>query len=309
MILGDNVKKRFITHKYRSNIVKVSLWLAIILLSFIVSFNLLLKEKVSEFFNTEANQKYIIERGLNDSNLISLDLLNPKDILKMSLNYVLDKENDTYSDLFLINETENDPKPLVYIYNSHQTETYDSSLMEAYNISYNVQTASYILSDYLKDYGISCYVEKSSMADYLDENGLLYKDSYKASRYYASKRLEEYPSITFLIDLHRDSANGNATKVTIDGVTYAKVLFVVGLDHDNYEKNLSLAEALNAKLDEKMSRGISKKTGSGVNGIYNQDLSPNSILLEIGGVDNNIEEVNNTLKVIAKILFEYMNGE
>ncbi len=309
MILGDNVKKRFIAHKYRSNIIKVGLWLIIILLSFIVSFNLLLKEKVSNFFNTEANQKYIIERGLNDSNLLSLDLLNPKDILKMSLNYVLDKGNDTYSDLLLINETENDPKPLVYIYNSHQTETYDSSLMEAYNISYNVQTASYILRDYLNDYGISCYVEKASMADYLDENGLLYKDSYKASRYYITKRMEEYPSITFLIDLHRDSVSSSVTKVSIDGVDYAKVLFVVGLDHENYEQNLSLAENLNSKLDSKLSRGISKKSGSGVNGIYNQDLSVNSILLEVGGVDNNIEEVNNTLKVIAKILFEYMNGE
>ena len=43
--------------------------------------------------------------------------------------------------------------------------------------------------------------------------------------------------------------------------------------------------------------------------IFNQDLSSHAILLEVGGVDNTIEEVNNTLEVIANVLKEYIIEE
>ena len=42
--------------------------------------------------------------------------------------------------------------------------------------------------------------------------------------------------------------------------------------------------------------------------IFNQDLSPHAILLEVGGVDNTLEEINNTLYVIAKVLYDYINN-
>lgn len=86
-------------------------------------------------------------------------------------------------------------------------------------------------------------------------------------------------------------------------------MFVVGLDHKNYEPNLNLANELNNIIEEKypgISRGISKKTGKGVNGIYNQDISSNSMLIEVGGVDNTIEEVNNTMDVLAEIISNYI---
>ena len=45
------------------------------------------------------------------------------------------------------------------------------------------------------------------------------------------------------------------------------------------------------------------------NEVFNQDISKNAILLEVGGVDNTIEEINNTLSVIAKVLNEYIQKE
>ena len=47
-----------------------------------------------------------------------------------------------------------------------------------------------------------------------------------------------------------------------------------------------------------------KKGGAGVNGIYNQDISSNAMLIEVGGVDNNIDEVLNTIEIISVILKE-----
>jgi len=145
------------------------------------------------------------------------------------------------------------------------------------------------------------------MSEYLKKNNLTYNNSYDASRFYINERKNEYPSIKYFIDLHRDSVGRNVTTATIDGKTYAKVLFVVGLDNANYEPNLLLAQRINDKLGKQLSRGILKKETVKKKSFYNQDINGNIVLLEIGGVDNTIEEVNNTLQVIAKIYFDLLS--
>ncbi|HLR22948.1 MAG TPA: stage II sporulation protein P [Pseudogracilibacillus sp.] len=42
--------------------------------------------------------------------------------------------------------------------------------------------------------------------------------------------------------------------------------------------------------------------------MYNQDLSDRSVLIEIGGVDNDSEELQNTAEALAEVLGEYMNN-
>ena len=75
---------------------------------------------------------------------------------------------------------------------------------------------------------------------------------------------------------------------------------------------MQLAEKLKEKIktyNDDLFRGIMKKSGAGVNGVYNQDFSPNTMLIEVGGQYNNISEVNNTLKVLAKILAEFIKED
>ena len=82
-------------------------------------------------------------------------------------------------------------------------------------------------------------------------------------------------------------------------------------DHQNWESNYNFANAINSLITENysgLSRGIIKKTGMNVNGIYNQDLSPNTLLIEVGGVDNTIEEVYNTIEALANVLNKYIKG-
>jgi stage II sporulation protein P len=43
--------------------------------------------------------------------------------------------------------------------------------------------------------------------------------------------------------------------------------------------------------------------------IFNQDISDKAILIELGGVDNTLEEINNTLEVFSKIFSEFINEE
>lgn len=304
------MRKRFITHNHKSNFnKKIILIASISVVSAIVTFNVLLSSSIEESLNNSDIASSLIEYGTNDKSFLSFDLLNPKDMFRLSLNTLLKTDEKTnYDDLKLLSEHVNSTKPLVYIYNSHDTEEYNSSLVESYNIKYTVKIASYILSEYLEDLGIPAYVEGAKMSEYLSANGLLYKNSYEASRYYLEKRIEEYPSVVFAIDLHRDSVGRNATVASIDGKNYAKVLFVVGLDYQGFEKNREIAKKINSMIDQRLTRGIIEKTGAGVNGIYNQDIMNGTILLEMGGPENTIEEVDNTLKVISKVIFDYMKG-
>lgn len=124
--------------------------------------------------------------------------------------------------------------------------------------------------------------------------------------------ISKYSSLEYFIDIHRDSVSKNVSTINIDNKSYARILFVVGLEHSNYQENLDNVNKINA-LSEKyypgLSRGIYKKSGSSVNGIYNQDIDSNVILIEIGAVDNNIEEVFNTLEALSNILYFYIKGE
>ena len=202
--------------------------------------------------------------------------------------------------------------PLVYIFNTHQTEGYNSNFLETFNINNTVFLGSHILGEYLNDLGIGVIVEENSVVDVLNTNGWKYGRSYKASRILMEEAYKNNPSLKFFIDLHRDSASYDRTVTEIDGKKYARVLFVVGLEHDNYQENLNLATYLNdevKKFNGNLSRGVLQKKGSGVNGIYNQDFNKNTILIEVGGQYNHIEEVNNTLKVIANIIYDYLKGE
>lgn len=217
------------------------------------------------------------------------------------------KENNEI--VFKEKENTNQRSPTVYIYNTHQTESYLYDKVNSYNLDYNVMFASYILKEYLKDYNILSFVESASIKKVLNENNLIYKDSYKASRILLEESIINYPTLKYFIDLHRDSSVYEKTTCVIDNKSYAKILFVLGLENKNYLENEKMINSLNERLikvNSCLSRGITKKSGVGVDGVYNQDFNSNAILIELGGQYNTITEVNNTLKIFAKVLAEYI---
>ncbi len=203
-------------------------------------------------------------------------------------------------------------EPVLYIYNTHQTEGYQKSNNASYNITPSVLMASYILRESLNDLGIPSMVETNDIAELLRVHNWKYSYSYAASKILLEDAIKKNPSLVYFIDLHRDSMSYDITTTTIDNKKFAKVLFVIGKDHPNYEKNLKMAEAINnyiKGINPKLTRGISQKGGSGVNGIYNQNISPNAILIELGGQYNTITEINNTLNILAEAIYHYVKGE
>lgn len=219
-------------------------------------------------------------------------------------NQVVDESNNENT-----NETEID-KPVIYIYNSHQTEEYSMEYLEDYNIKPTVQMAAYMLKERFDKLGLYTIVEQASISEYLNKNKMKYYQSYEASRYYLLEVMKKYSSILLYIDVHRDAISYKSSTVNIDGVECAKIMFVVGQEYDTYLKNLKNVTNLNDRIKEKyptLSRGVLEKSGKGVNGVYNQDVDENVILIEIGGNENNIQEVLNTIELIAPIMGEYVN--
>ena len=258
----------------------------------------------NEYSYGEVNEVYL---SLEIYKYIKDNIFNsPINILKTELRQEDKKSNnEVISFTYVENEV-----PLIYIYNSHQGETYSTKYLEDYNIVPDVKMAASMLKDKLENIGIPTLVENSDILKYMKQNNLNHAGSYIASRYFLENTFNKYPNMELYIDLHRDAAPRSATLTTIDGKQYAKVLFVIGLEYDTYEKNLSIATQLNNIIKSKyptLTRGILKKQGYGVNGVYNQDLNSNVILIEIGGNENNIEEVNNTLDKVAETIGEYIN--
>ena len=248
--------------------------------------------------NSFTNDNSIIDRLVDNTIRYS----NPIKLLNRDYNSFI---NDNVN-----NNT--DSKPIIYLYNTHTTEEYASSNYAEFSINPTVIMCNYILEDVFNKNGYKSLVEERKVSDILKNNNWNYASSYKASRILIEDSYNNYPSLKYFIDIHRDSLEKDKTYIKIGDKDYAKVLFIVGLENKNYEDNLKFTELINNKLNEYypgLSRGIYKKEGAGVNGIYNQDFSKYTILIEIGGYENNTTEVLNSTLAFSKCFLEVINEE
>jgi stage II sporulation protein P len=204
-------------------------------------------------------------------------------------------------------------KDVVYIYYTHNQESYLPSLDadqkdNAYNKNANVTDAGEAMAKRLEELGIGTIADQTDIGAILNENGMAYHQSYDASRGVVEAAVAENKDVSFVFDIHRDSLQRKDTTKEIDGKTYAKVVFVVGAENKEYEKNLKLASDLHKKIEENypgLSRGVITKKGAGVDGVYNQDVSDKAALLEIGGVENTLDEATRTAELFAEIFADY----
>ena len=306
------MKKKFISkrRKHKKLKFKFLLFLLLFILSIYKSFRYLLKSNIKidnkEFVellltnNIEENKitKFIgiINKNYKPVNLLSTNYFELVDTRKKKIN----TNNNSNSSIL----------PLIYIYNSHQTEEYLPSNFIESEVKPTVMMADYIMEDIFNKNNFNTIVEERSIKQKLNENNWKYYRSYDASRIYIDDTKTNNPSIKYFIDVHRDSLKRDKTTVEINGKSYAKTIFLIGLENDNYNENLEFTTKINDKLNEKypnLSKGIYKKGGEGVNGVYNQDNSKYTILLEIGGPENNTTEVLNSTLAFADCFMEVIS--
>ena len=231
-----------------------------------------------------------------------------------------DKPPDSKKGTEKNNGTDNSNNPSVFIYHSHSWEGY-LPLIDDENVkpsdssstdnNKNVVLVGSMLTDKLKADGITTVHNKINAAKALSDKGWDYYNSYTLSREQVETVASQNERIEYFIDIHRDSARKESTTIDINGKSYAKLYFVVGEAHKKYEENLKFASEIHEKLEEKypgLSKGVYLKSKSEGNGVYNQDISSKSLLVEVGGIDNDKKELNNTVDAFADIFKEVYEG-
>lgn len=205
-------------------------------------------------------------------------------------------------------------RKVVHIIHTHTRESFLPELKEglvaneAFHGEVNVTLVGERLGKKLQEYGIGTHVDKTDFQTMLLDRGLGYGKSYAVSREVLQKAMKANGELQFFFDLHRDDRKRNITTVNINGEDYARPYFVIGENNEHAEHNKMLAQELHERLEKDfpgLSRGVIGYGGPGRNGLYNQDLSKNSLLIEMGGVENSLEEVYRTADAIAKVFSEY----
>ena len=307
------MKKKFIAKKSKKKFkIKFLLFCFIFILSLTFSFQLLLKS------NIKINDKFLVDLILNNnyenkhtfSKLVNKIKKTYQPVNLLSTNYysLVNEEKEKKENAVL----QSNDNYLIYLYNSHQSEEYQANSFIESEVGPTVMMASYIMEDVFNKNNYKTLVEERSIKDLLRNNNWKYYRSYDASRIYLDDSKKNNPSLKYYIDIHRDSLNREKTTVSINDKNYAKIIFLIGLENPNYQKNLEFTNKINDKLNEKypnLSKGIYQKGGEGVNGVYNQDNSEYTILIEIGGPENKTDEVLNSTLAFCECFMEVIKNE
>jgi stage II sporulation protein P len=196
--------------------------------------------------------------------------------------------------------------PLVGVYHTHATESFlpeikKSQAAQAFSSDTSetvVRVGEMLASELETRYRIPV-VHSRTVHDSETRVGAYYR-----SEQTVKALLDKYPSCGYLVDVHRDSQPRNITAVTIRGKPYARILLVIGTDNPKWVRNYELSRKISDRLEEAypgISRGILYASA-----FYNQQYSPNAILVECGGVGNTMEECKNSMEALAWALASLM---
>lgn len=221
-------------------------------------------------------------------------------------------------------------EPLVLVLHTHGTECYfedntnlsdfatdgvDSYFLQNETVfrttdpSKSVVQVGKVFADTLNKKGIPT-LHVTTMHDKEDFNS-----AYVNSAETVKAMLNEYPSIQYVIDLHRDSVvRGDAyvkSYTEINGVPSAQVMLVVGTNqngrHPNWEQNLVVATAFRDSMDQKfptLSRSLYLRTAR-----FNQEYRAGCMLLEVGSAANTLAEAENAARFAAEAFAQMLKEQ
>lgn len=185
--------------------------------------------------------------------------------------------------------------PQVLIVHTHASEAYTMPEGQSYVSTGNYRTSdaskSVIrvgdeMASVLSSYGITVLHDRT-----LHDNPY-YNGAYTRSADTVAAYQEKYPSITYILDVHRDAvedADGRQYKlISAEDPRMAQVCFIMGVNHEGWEENLKLAVSVQRTLVQDyptLMRPISL-----INANYNQSMSPGSVLVEVGAAGNSLDE-------------------
>jgi len=210
--------------------------------------------------------------------------------------------------------------PKILIYHSHTREAYrqdpDNPYKEASaeafrsnDMNYTVVKVGEVLARQLTSKGIAVLHDKTNH----EASG--YNASYSKSLKTLEKRMAEHESLQMFIDIHRNGYDKKSGKkpddevVIINGERVAKLLVVIGTGEGvvggfkskpKWKENAKLAIKLTNKINELypgLAKDVYYKTGR-----YNQHVSTNAILVEVGSNLTTLAEAERAAKYLAEAI-------
>ena len=203
--------------------------------------------------------------------------------------------------------------PQVLIVHTHGSEAYTMPPGQEYEASgecrttdcnYNVVRVGDELAAVLEEAGLSV-LHDATLHDYPQYSGAYDRSLATIERY-----LEQYPTISFVLDIHRDAISdgeGNMYKVVsnVAGLNAAQMTFVIGtdgggLEHPHWRENLKLAAAVQQNLLDdypSLMRPITVR-----NSRYNQHATAGSLLVEMGAAGNSLDEALLSARLLGQAL-------
>ena len=214
----------------------------------------------------------------------------------------------------------NSPDPQVLVMHTHATEDYRLSAglwfspgdgARSTDRRINMCAVGRVVADTLNAAGINT-LHDETLNDYPSYTG-----SYANSRAVVQQYLAQYPSIKVVLDVHRDaieseSGSRYAPVCTVEGRQAAQVMIICGCDNGttvqlpNWRQNLRFAAAWERSM-EGMYPGFTRPVLFSYR-FYNQDLTTGSLLIEIGGHGNNLNEALYAGQLAAKGLAAALLG-
>ena len=185
----------------------------------------------------------------------------------------------------------------VAIYCTHTDESYvPTSGTESKHGGGDILDVAETMVTVLENQGVSV-IHSDNLHDPHDVN------AYQRSRKTAAELLRGAPAA--IIDVHRDGIpDPEYYATTLDGKEATQIRIVVGRQNQNSEANIAFAEKMKAYYDD-VKPGLIKSIFM-AKGNYNQDLAPNSVLLEIGTHTNTLEAAQNGAKEFAEVLPQFL---
>ena len=214
----------------------------------------------------------------------------------------------------------NSAEPQILIMHTHATESYQNFPELYYEPEYscrdtdvnrNMVSVGKIIADTLNNLGYNT-LHDATLHDYPS-----YTASYGRSKKTVEEYLAKYPSIKVVLDVHRDAiekSDGTRIKpvITLNGKKYAQVMIICGADNGNmnmpnYKKNLRFASHFQNSM-ESLYPGFTRPILFDYRN-YNQQLTTGSLLIEVGGHANTLEEAQNSGSLIGYALADVFNKQ
>ena len=210
-------------------------------------------------------------------------------------------------------------QPLVLIYHTHTTESYEPSDRDFYDASFQSRTTDPAKSVVAVGDRICAELEKAGIPyihDTLLHDYVSYNEAYDSSRTTVKELLAEYPSIKIALDIHRDGLQReDGTRLSpvaeIAGRDAAQIMIISGCDDGSlglpeYIKNFHFACALQQQL-ESSCPGLTRPILFDYRH-YNQDLTTGSLLIEVGSHGNCLDQALYSGELVGRGLAELIKS-